>query len=394
MKRNLRFITLSLSALALMASCSGDNDPQLELTTENYIVFGKPWLNLDATQNDFAESGRTRAEMLNSINEFYVWGYCVPQNMSNVADESRVNIEWNEKSTDFTGNNDGGADLQYLGNRFVNTSDPNNYNGGTLCKWNDKKDALHSFIAIAPGNANYSMAKSSLADKKGPQLKITLNRNANSPITTVLNRSEQPDVMIAAKFNHKKSDGQVTLSFIHIMTALRFKFHNHSKHDLIIKSLTFKGNFHRCANIDFTTDEPVVTVPDAANVATNSYSGVFSLVDAQQTISKGSEDFAGGDSPAILMLLPNPSGTTDDKDHKYVLGSQKSIDVIYRFADDPESQPDRTFTTPDDFTLNYIPQPNTLHTAHLTFIGDDFVLTFQADDKDWEFGSDNDFTIN
>lgn len=391
MKHLIKNITYSLAAISLLASCSSDNEPRIALSNGDYIVFGQPWINLDATTGNFAENAETRATLLTAVNEFVVWGYCVPKNISGSDDASRVSADWNDKSTDFTGTNDGGADLAYLAKAIVNTTDPNNYNNGTLCKWNDTKDAQSSFIAIAPGNATYSMTKSSMAGKKGPRLNITLNRNATSSIDTKLDRTEQPDILVAAKFDHKKKDGQVTLSFFHIMTALRFRFHNHSKKDLIIKEMTFKGNFHRRAIIDFTTDDPVVTVPDDDN-AVNSYAGTFTIIDSPQTITHGSEDYAGGDNPAILMLLPNPDGTID-QDGKYVLGSEKSIDITYRFADDPEDM-ERTFTTPDNLTLHYLPQPNTLHTAHFNFIGDSFVLTFQADDeKNWENGSDNNFTI-
>lgn len=392
MKHLIKHIFYPIAATILLGACSDTNEPRLELSADNYIIFSRPWVNLDATVNDFADKPASRAELLTSVDKFFVWGYCIPNNIKGDLDDTRAATDWNDKSADFTGTNDGGADLNYLAKREVDVNSDGNYNGGTLCSWNNKKDALHSFIAIAPGNANYSMTKSSMADKKGPSLTITLNRNSTAQIETPLDRTAQPDIMVAAKFDHKKSDGQVTLSFFHIMTALRFKFHNHSDHDIIIKKMTFKGNFHRRAEIDFTTDNPVVTVPDATVEAENSYSGTFTIVESDQTILHGTEDFAGGNTPAILMLLPNPSGTIES-DHKFVLGSDKSIDITYRFSDDPAEQKDRTFTTPDDFTLNYLPQPNTLHTAHFNFIGDNFVLTFQSEGVAWVNGSDNKFTI-
>ena len=84
-----------------------------------------------------------------------------------------------------------------------------------------------------------------------------------------------------------------------------------------------------------------------------------------------------------------PDGTTDP-DGKFVLGSDKEIKIVYSIGDGPE----RTFTYGPNFTLNYIPKPNTLHTAHFNFVGDEFVVMFQADENNWQNGSDNNVTIN
>ncbi len=395
MKHLIRNISLAL--LPMLAACTETDAPIPQLSAEKYIVFGTPEINLNATLGDFAISSGTRATLSNGVEQFTVWGYCVPNDLSGTAKQSEASKDWNYKSKFFTGTADGGADIKNLAKRAVDTSSSWNYNGGQLTEWNADPSAQHSFIAAA-GNATFSMEKASslTTNGHGPRLTITLPRTAGTAVGTALDRTEQPDVLIAAKFDHKQRDGHVNLSFFHIMTGLRFKFHNHSNKDLIIKSMTFRGTFHRQAVIDFTTDDPEVKVPTDA--AANRYSGTFTIIQnnpsSWQTITHGSEDFAGGDNPAILLLLPNPDGTTD-RDGKYVLGSNKSIDIIYRFADDPAERPDRSFTTPDDFVLNYLPQPNTLHTAHFNFIGDNFVLTFQADDKEnWANGSDNNFTIH
>ncbi|MDE5607802.1 MAG: fimbrillin family protein [Muribaculaceae bacterium] len=396
MKKFIRHIASVLPLLALLAACEESDVRMPAPSAADYIVFGRPEINLDATVGDFAGKPSSRATLATSVDEFTVWGYCVPDNVSGGGkNEAGALIDWNDKSKFFTNTTkNGGADLDNLANVTVRPSD-NNYNFGQLTSWNTRTDALYSFIGAA-GNATFSMERSSAATSggHGPRLTVTLPTAGNA-VTTPLVRADQPDVLVAAKFDHKKSNGTVVMSFMHIMTGLRFKFHNHSSKDLIIKSMTFRGQFHKQAVIDFTTDDPVITVPTGAT--NNRYSGTFTIIEntpsAWQTITHGSEDFAGGDTPAILLLLPNPDGTTD-KDGKYVLGSNKSIDITYRFADDPADRADRTFTTPDDFVLNYLPQPNTLHTAHFNFIGDNFVLTFQADEvKNWENGSDNKFTI-
>ena len=95
-----------------------------------------------------------------------------------------------------------------------------------------------------------------------------------------------------------------------------------------------------------------------------------------------------------LLLLPNPHATIDDSENEidnWALGRQKQITIVYTIG----GGADRTFTTDKDFRLSYIPDPNTLHTANFHFVGDDFVITFQADNNTmWENGSDNNLIIH
>lgn len=385
MKNSYLYTIAIISVLLSLVSCSENDLISVDRSSDKYIVFGYPTINLDATIGDFADNYNTRGQLATSVDEFTVWAYCTANNISdNTQSEGTSAARWNDKSKFFTGNADGGADVANLAKSTVNPS-KNNYNGGNLTPWKDDNNARYTFIG-ATGNATYSMEKASpvTGNSHGPRLTITLPTSSKS----VLDRKQQPDIMVAAAFDHQHEDGNVKFSFFHIMTALRFKFHNHSDKDLIIKKMTFKGTFHKEAVLDFTTTNPVMTV------TSNKYTGSFSIIDTEQEIPHGSADFAGGDTdPSYLILLPNPEGTTDNNDGKFVLGSNKSIDIYYRFADDKEGQEDRHFTTDDNFTLNYLPQPNTLHTAHFNFIGDNFTISFQAEDKNWDNGSDNKYTI-
>lgn len=212
----------------------------------------------------------------------------------------------------------------------------------------------------------------------GPRLSFTLDATGNS-LTAPLDYKKQPDALIAARFDRKSTNGTVDLSFFHFMTGIRFKFHNHtSDKNLVIKRVTFAGRFFKQAVFDFTTDSPVMSVP-----SDQTYSGIFTLLNADQTITAGSADYMGGDHPVTLLLLPNPDGTLED-DQEYTLGSDKEIKIVYTIGDDSV---ERTFTH-SKFLLNYIPKPNTLHTAHFNFVGDEFVVMFQADNGlNWEDGT-------
>ena len=197
--------------------------------------------------------------------------------------------------------------------------------------------------------------------------------------------NDQPDVMIAATFDRKSGSGYVPMSFMHIMTGIRFRLHNHSNKNLTLTSVTYSGKFFNRAFYDFSTDSPVMSVDESST-----YSGTFKMIEGVQTIAANSSAYMNNDMERILRLLPNPAGTTDDTDEEYVLGSDKKITVTYRLDGDTE---DRTWVH-SNFTLSYLPQPNTRHTANLHFVGDEFVIVFQDDSsKNWQNGSDASLTI-
>ena len=169
------------------------------------------------------------------------------------------------------------------------------------------------------------------------------------------------------------------------MTGIRFKFHNFtSDKTLKIKKVTYRGKFHKTATFDFTTVSPTMTV-------SGTYAGKFSLFEGEQAIPATASDYmSDGEGPVTLLLLPDPNGTTEQDEH-FTLGSEKEIRITYSIGDGT----DKTFIYGKNFTLNYIPKPNTLHTAHFNFVGDEFVVMFQADDtKNWQNGSDNNVTIH
>ena len=103
----------------------------------------------------------------------------------------------------------------------------------------------------------------------------------------------------------------------------------------------------------------------------------------------------GVEAPTTLLLLPNPAGTTDNLDGNFVLGTNKQITIEYALEGD--TAPRTPFVLGDNFTLNYIPKSNTLHTAYFNFVGDGFIVAFQADDTlNWENGNEggsSDITI-
>lgn len=404
MIKNLKYIAFAIAAVAL-SSCSSTDEPNAIPSPEDNICFGLPTVNMDATLGDFADNAKTRAvSSWTKIDKFQVWGFCVPNDVSGKQNGNAAEQEWNDKSTFFTSDNcadvfhdktvatDDGFAYYNINNN--NLPSQTNYEFKTWDNVSKLPNARYAFIAgyVPDGKGSFSMTKGFQTTENdengknksyGPKLTFTIGQNGNS-LTTPLEYTNQPDAMVAAKFDHRKADGRVSLSFFHFMTGIRFKFHNYtSDKTLKIKKVTYSGKFHKTATFDFTTDQPVMTVKD-------SYSGTFTLFNGEQSIPASASDYMSDNGdPVTLLLLPNPDGTTDP-DGKFVLGSEKEITIVYSIGDGPE----RTFTHGPNFILNYIPKPNTLHTAHFNFVGDEFVVMFQADENNWQNGSDNNVTIN
>lgn len=380
MIRQIKDIAVCLILGITLTACSDGDSPEQQFSPEKYITFGLPQISWEGGIGGFT-SAPTRAALMTSLDKFYVWGFRRPLTPTGVADETGASKSWNEKSIFFTQGPDIFSNVEVTVNAGFTT-----YKNGNLSPWSDNTGSSYSFIAgvsaIEDGSAGGTFAMenavATTGSAHGPRLTFTLNASGSS-LGDPLDYKAQPDALIATRFDRKNADGTVPLSFSHFMTGIRFKFHNHtSDKNLVIKRVTFAGKFFKKAVFDFTSDTPVMSVE-----ADNTYSGIFTLLNAEQTITHGSADYMGGDSPVTLLLLPNPDGTLED-DQEYTLGSDKEIKIVYTIGDDGV---ERTFTH-SRFLLNYIPKPNTLHTAHFNFVGDEFVVMFQADnDLNWEDGT-------
>ena len=374
---------------ALMAGACSDSQSDMPVPVADpatYITFAAPTLNLNASIADFADNrfSPSRAKAT-EVGDFQVWGFCVGRAVQGGQAESTALQEWNDKSGYFTNTNPV-ADLANLNGNTV-TAASGLYNNGALTEWHTDDNALHSFIGAtsSTGNVTFAMQPSgstTFGDKKskGPSLKFEITHNSTD-ISTPLEIDEQPDIMVAASFDKKNGSGRVGLSFMHFMTGIRFKLHNHAQQKLTIHSITYGGTFFKRGFLDFTTDLPELSVDESAT-----YSGTFTMVRNDQEIASGTSDYMEQNPNRVLLLLPNPAGTTAD-DGEYVLGSNKVITVLYNLDGDEPADGPRQYII-DNFTLNYLPQPNTLHTANLHFVGDEFVVIFQDNSElNWQNGT-------
>ncbi|MDE6527528.1 MAG: fimbrillin family protein, partial [Muribaculaceae bacterium] len=254
---------------------------------------------------------------------------------------------------------------------------------------------LYTFIACHPTD-NFSISPSNAATVGAPQFTFTMPLTGNS-LTTPLSHENVPDALLAARFDHKRTDGKVKLSFYHILTGLRFRVNNYTDRNLTITGMTLSGRFYRSATFDFSSENVVQRTP---SLASNNYQGVFTLAgnNGAVTTVPGNGSKLIGQTEAnpdgtTILLLPNPDAdpSTADANTLYSLGDNKDITIHYRYEGD---NADKTSVI-KDFHLSYTPAQSTRYTANLNFVGDKFVLIFMADNNEqWENGSDNNIDIN
>lgn len=385
MIKPIKHIYISACVAAILCSCSDSDCNYLQNSSDRYIIFGVPQISLNAVTGGFLPTS-SRAQLTTSLDKFTVWGFRRPMSLAGVANENGAKQEWNTKSKFFTQGADVFSNMEVkINGEFTS------YDNDQPKAWNTTTpESYYTFIATTTTSGTFTMenAVATSGAEHGPRLHFTLASNSTQ-LSTPLNYLDQPDAMVDGLFDHQKADGRVDLSFSHFMTGIRFKFHNHTTDkELVIKSVTFQGRFYKEAVFDFTTDKMTMSVTD------NTYAGTFTLLDNPMSIVAGSADYMRStDHPVTLLLLPNPNAKLDDTAEgidEYALGTEKTISIVYSIG----GSADRTFEN-KNFRLNYIPDANTLHTAHFNFVGDEFVVMFQADnDTNWGNGSDNDINIH
>lgn len=385
---NKYIIPLVMGLMLHFASCSDEPHPARG-DVSKYIVFDPPKVVM-------AGSG-SRSVIENEIGgNFAVYGYCVPRIAGNTGTKDWFNasLSWNEKSSYVT--------PHVFSNQTVAPDGKYSMTGGALKEWEadngyDAANFRYSFIAHYPasggrfsmnrtgdGNANTSMGV--------PVLTFTMPWNGGNAAVE-RNHSEIPDLMYAASFDHRKSDGQVPLRFNHLLTAFRFKINNYTGLKLIVKKVSLTGSFNRSATMSFNT-----TTPERSEVS-GSFGATFVISDIEQTLaSQSSGDTYLGASAAnnndgvTIMLMPGlNSGNSPDFNY---LGSNTRLLITYEVRNE---QTDAVIGSYNEVAAAFNPSrplAGTRYAVNLNFVGNEFVLIFTPESDNWESGSDNDIIIN
>lgn len=379
---------------AVMSGCSDDSDNLTPVyDPADYITFGTPSFVLNGGDGS-AMSRSTLVDKFGDggVTSFNVWGYCVPRTIDGNSDDwnAAYNVKWPQKSSYSTPD---------VFNNQVVTVDGSMMSYTDPKQWKAKSNSIadvetsygytYTFIACANGGkGRFTMSPASGMGVPVLKFEMPFRGGSLGDNPTPLDHKLINDALIAAKFDHTRRNGKVDLVFSHILTGIRFRFHNHTSNDLTIRSLSFQGRFYRTGEFDFSGADAKRSVK---TLSEDSFSGRFDLMTEPQTIPGESSQLMGYsiDNPdgTTLLLLPNPAAnpTTD----VLALGDNKTIIVNYTLNGE-----EREWRY-ENFKLSYVPGANVRHTANLNFVGNEFTLIFQADnDLNWEDGSDNDIDIN
>jgi len=378
--------------LLLMAGCTGadSHDPAPEPDPTQVITFGTAAVsNRSITGKSNAQ---TRSELLTTLSagkQMKVYGYCVPQQVSNYNNPSpeQAVLPWVQKAN-YSTPDIFNSTILTVGNDNRPTYD------GLLMPWKtassypdnpgiNTDNFLYTFVSHYPasGAFTYELNDAAGNGKTGaPRFIFDMPAEAASDHDAI------PDAMVAATFDHLKADGQVRLTYHHILTALRFRINNYTDKELHIHSLTLRGTFFKRATFDF--NEGAIT-QTTASIDVASFTGNWQLLNSGMSVAGGSSlPLGDGEHGVSVMFLPDPTITPDAGQQTDCIGRDKFIDVAYSLGADGTQQ-ERSIP----MTLLFKPAGGTSYALNLNFVGDEFIIYFQSTDL-WEHGSDNKIEID
>lgn len=383
-------IFLALPGLALLTGCSADgNEPPMpEPDPTQSIVFGQAAAS-GGIDSQKQASTPSRSTLLNALPEgaqAVVYGYCVPLSVSLNDDPASATLPWEQKANYsvpdvFPGSNTSegniaGTTLTVNNGRLKYDGTPKPWLTGSNL---NADGANYTFISHYPASGAFTYSRHAVAANSrtgAPRFTFTMPAAAASDHTAI------PDAMVAAKFDHQKSDGQVHFTYRHILTALRFQINNYSAEELTLTSISLEGDFFNSAAFTFNTGEIVQTT------AATTFHGNWDLTPTggMTVASNSGRPLGDGTRGTSVMLLPDPAITPSAGDDTDCLGSNKKLHVAYSIGA-------TQYTQDLDVKLPFKPAGGTSYALNLNFVGNEFVIFFQPTDL-WENGSDNGIVIN
>lgn len=383
-------IFLALPGLALLTGCAADgNEPPMpEPDPTQSIVFGQAAASggIDSQKQASTPSRSTLLNALPDGAQARVYGYCVPLSVSLNADPASATLPWVQKANysvpdvfpgiDTSEGNIAGTTLTVNNGRLKYDGTPKPWlTGGNL----DADAANYTFISHYPASGAFTYSRHAVAANSrtgAPRFTFTMPAAAATDHTAI------PDAMVAAKFDHQKSDGQVHFTYRHILTALRFQINNYSAEELTLTSISLEGDFFNSAAFTFNTGEIVQTT------AATTFHGNWDLspTGGMTVASNSGRPLGDGTRGTSVMLLPDPAITPSAGNDTDCLGSNKKLHVRYSIGT-------AQYTQDLDVKLLFKPAGGTSYALNLNFVGNEFVIFFQPTDL-WENGSDNGIVIN
>ena len=283
-----------------------------------------------------------------------------------------------------------------------------------LHPWSSNEDDTFSFFAYYPyaangcltgtaadGSSTYSMGTIELStkDHRGdPTFKYTMPFGTDGTTTSNRRWWHVPDVMLAYKVNHLKTDGSVQLKFRHLLCAFEFEVNNYNDEEVIIEDFYFGGGTENRNGTNATGFYRSFTVTGQQSGydvdPTDMYVGECQLIGAGQqedphiltdfNCKKGVTPIAYDGSPISILLIPDANGalTTDQNQSVYIeitasIGGQT---IHYNQDHSIINLVGQTFK----------PGVRNIFTIHI--IGNDFYVQMRSDGT-WEDDGDSDIVF-
>lgn len=399
-----RILSISAILFTILTACDKTPLPPADEEHHDFIMFSTPEVKLTSETDT---RSRIEGSVLPSGSTFGVWGYCVAYSpgTTNAVDESSRSSEWAIKKklcpptlfTPVSSLTGGllGVTVGDDGCTYTNNNSAANTGNGAM-PWLTDENSLYTFVAVYPTTANglsFDFTKQNGANVDAPIIKYSVPYSGE-----VTNHSDTPDIMVAWRENHRKSDGHVPLTFYHLMSSLSVRVNNYSEYydaddnhqgtNLKIHSIKLQGTFHKTLTVDMA---------DNGNYSfSDSYVAEYVLFDAGDSgydvpytdDSETPEDETSVVLGDPLMLLCGKPGVDDPygPDSKnQETGIKLAID--YTFGDNRKSVA-MNLLNPD---LSFSPQVGVNYTFQLNWIGDGLVLlVMPSSNAQWGDGEADD----
>lgn len=393
---------LCLACLLTATACTQDELPGGTGTFDSGIVFTSPYT---LTRSDAMRYGSFRAG-----DQVGVLGYCKATNQG----RDNSGSPWEAKKDFCKPEVFNNQPLTYTDKGLWEYNWTGNGNINGLHPWyepgqdDNGLDYTYSFFAYYPyatngtiyDKENKSMGKIELSTKDAtgdPQITYTMPFSSNI-VSTELDWTKVPDLMLAYTTDHLKADGTVKLDFRHLFCAFEFKVNNYTTSPVTISALTVSGSqFYRSVTVNGRQT--------GYEVGTDRYKGTFDVLSTYTgnqgfTCPKGTE-IKDTETQEVIGITPATVSITTDG-----TATAKGDPVALLFI--PDANGKLTANSHSDLTLHItvdgIGQSKDMKLTEATFkagvrsvfniniVGNDIYLQLESDGS-WDDGGDSDITF-
>ncbi len=357
MKRYIPHI-LAITAL-LLGACDSPWDNE-----NNFIQFNPIALEVE-------EVG-SRAPINDLETPFGVFGYCLANygNTTNL-DNNTGTSAWYDKYTRSRPHIFYNKQIE-LDGRYTNA-----------VKWLNSR-YRYSFFAYAPYDAT-------LTDNNlFKHIVATDNTTAGSQNTTgspvftytmpnTTNPAEIPDAMVATSINATELNGNVNLTFHHILSGIQLRLRNYDSPDLTLHSASISGSFIKSTIISFNTSGEIIQ-----NNTADRHTITYNLLDSDMDVSKTGETDRVEYIGTPIMLLA-------DATNRFGTNLTLTINYTHKGANTIS----KTVEYPFNYPTGFEPLNGNIYTFELQFINNSLVLSLVVQNEEpWdEEEGDKDFSF-